>query len=171
MSKAKNFKVRDPINNKERFPYFPQETNLDALKDENYARDTRYDMFGNLLYNRVSKDTMDDYKTRLAKGLMNEGIDCDYVNDNSNAKELISKWVEDNITSRDLQNKIMGITYKFSYLDLDKHSKAEENERNIYPIINKYQGHNLVDTTYFVMDKNGALDARVIPLKKSKIII
>lgn len=132
-------------------------------EDINYKRDPRYDMHGNLLYNYVTKNDMDNYKTRLANALLKDGIDCDMVNDDALTKQFISNWANDNIISKNTQNRIMGITYKFSYLDLDKHSKTEESERRTFPIINKYNGHNLIDTTYFAVDGE-TLSSKVIPL-------
>ena len=117
------------------------------------------------LYNKTANE---EYKTRLATALLKNGIATDYFNEegNTDIKLYVTNFVNDVITERANRDRIMGITYKLAQTSI--HNSESE---VLYPVINKYQGHLLIETYYFALEGN-EVKTEVVPFSdKGPLII
>jgi len=119
-----------------------------------------------------SERELEEYKGKLSSALIENGIDTAYTITNADAKNYIANWAEENIIKKEMHFKLQGYTFKFASLNLGVYNKDnDETSIKTFPIVNKYKGHNLVETIYFSLDKDGAILDKVIKVKNSSIIL
>ncbi len=122
------------------------------------------------VYNDYSKQEMDKYKGKLATALLEEGVSTDYTFKNPEAQNYIANWAKEHIIDKEMHYKLQGFTFRFANLNLGvRNNDNSESEIRTFPVINKYKGHNIVETIYFALDKDGAILDKTI-LVKDKII-
>lgn len=106
----------------------------------------------NVKFNSV---TIEDYKARLGHALSSNGISCDEIANNTEYKNFIYQYADEELIKKEMRHKLMGETYRMAVTDLEKYSSNSEKTKLLFPIINKYHGHSLVETFYFAKDNDG----------------
>lgn len=119
--------------------------------------------------NFYDEKTIKDYKARLAAALVKDGLSADTIATSTMYKEYLIRFAEDNIIAPQAKDRIMGITYKMAVMDLDILGTGAT-EYQSFPIINKFKGHNLIESIYFRKDGTGVSTASV-PIRQALTII
>lgn len=118
------------------------------------------------------KNELEEYKGKLATILLDEGIDTNYTLTNANAKNYIANWAKEHIVEKEMHYKLQGFTFRFATLSLGAYnSEIADNELRSFPIINKYKGHNLIETIYFVIDKDEVVSDKILRVKNNIITL
>lgn len=116
---------------------------------------------------KYNKQQFDTFIRSMGESLFKEGLSYNDIQGNSDAQNFIKKYVEDILSPDNVaKDAILGYVRKLSIMKVDV-SKIDIRE---YPVINKYKGHYLEDSTYFKKSETG-YDAVVLPVTTSTIIL
>lgn len=111
-----------------------------------------------------------DYRKKLAEAISKNGLSNDEIMKDSAVKEFISNYTQKRIVEDRIKNTIAGITIKLVNIDLGEYNRNPNKVSVSYPIINKYKGHNLVESIYFSKEKD-EVHINVVPFISASIII
>ena len=93
------------------------------------------------------------YQDRLKKTLYNEGATAVQISSNTEYKNYVANYVQENVVDATTRNAILGIVHRLANIELTK-----GDEKSVYPIINEYKGHDLIRVHYFRVNKSGELE-------------
>ena len=110
----------------------------------------------------------ESYKKRLAKGLVENGLDADSIAENADYKNFISNYVDDYFIKKKEHYALQRIVHRLAHMDI---TNSNENTSKVYPIVNEYKGHDLQKTMYFSKDSTGAISVITVPVLDSTIVI
>ena len=112
---------------------------------------------------KVSDDVFEEYRSRLATALIKGGYDADSIANDSEMKQFISNWVEQNVINDKTKNALIGITHKLAHMEIAGAQKGT------FPIVHQYLWHNLQCSIIFVKDSDGHPVVQHIPVEKEII--
>ena len=98
-----------------------------------------------------TEKTFNEYKLRLTDTLMRQGLDSDTIFRDSQLKQFIFNYVENELMNekKDTERIILGTNIRLVHMEIEASSG-----KKIYPLVNEYKGHYLMNTYYFY--KNGS---------------
>ena len=98
---------------------------------------------GNIPY---TEKTFNEYKVRLANTLMQVGLDSDTIFKDSQLKQFIVNYVENELMNEKKDNEriILGTNIRLVHMEIET-----SDGKKTYPLINEYKGHHLMKTYYF----------------------
>ena len=107
------------------------------------------------------------YKKRLAEALIKHGMDSYTLYNDADMKSFINNYVQDHIIDKKDHYALQGIVMKLANMEINYSNR----DTRSYPIINKYKGHDLIETIYFGKDENNSISVYTIPVVESSIIL
>lgn len=119
------------------------------------------------MVHRVGQANFDDYRTRLATVCTKYGYSADKIVNDTELKEYIKNFVQENIIDHTARDALVGVSHRFAHMEIS----GNEKYNGVYPICHKYLGHNLVGTYVFYKDDDGVCHSEYIELETSQIII
>lgn len=114
---------------------------------------------------------IEDYKYRLGYALSTRGISCDDVLQNSNYKVNIISYTQKEIIDKKHIHDLARETYRMANTDVKTYGSDAEGSLKMYPVINRYKGHNLISTIIFTKGIGNDVKVEEIPVRKNKLII
>lgn len=122
----------------------------------------------------AERKVQESYRNRLAQALINDGVDCEALLNDTESKTVFMNMVDDIIIKKEMSFKIQGLTNRLAAVDLASFCKDGAATNKMYPVINQYKSHNLVKTYYLsVTDTNGVKELRLgeVPVRESSILL
>lgn len=114
-----------------------------------------------------TKKQFEDYQHRLAATLISEAMSGEQVGNDPNAKQFIEKFVKDNVLESKPKDLILGYTYHAAIMEVKAFEKSSLRESINYPILNKYKGHDLIETIFFKKTEDGSYGIGIVEVKPS----
>ena len=123
-----------------------------------------------IVYSPYTKKELEKYQYQLINILSKSGITCEMINNNAYYKNFIANYVESEIVNKIHKFALQDITHKFIHMNISM-VKNNKNTEYIYPVINRYKGHNLLESILYVIDSNEVITTRTVPFRDSSIIL
>ena len=108
------------------------------------------------------------FKSKLATTLREKALDSDQIFKDPDVKNFIVSYVEAELLSekKDFERLALNINIRLVHMDIETSSG-----KRTFPIINEYNGHNLMKTYYFYKDNSGQCKMGYLEVKDSPVIL
>lgn len=119
----------------------------------------------------ITQKEFEEFRIKFAHMIQERGLSCMTLSNDTEAKNFLAKYVEENITKNQVSNALQSISYKLANMRLNKYSKDKKTSEIEYPIINKYLGRMLLGSYFFEKLSDGTVHEVYVELKSSPIVL
>jgi hypothetical protein len=115
-----------------------------------------------------TKKTWDDYKDRLASTLRKRALDGDQIFKDNKAKEFIVNYMQNELINEKKETERLILNMNIRLVHMEIESTAG---KRVFPVVNEYKGHHLMNTYYFHKKKDGSIVMESVEVNPKPLIL